>query len=677
MLSLGQGPRPRAIASPHQLQQRVRYIPPVFDSPISQHGQVSPPLSPRPTGTASKVTAVSPVLLGTASNVFTILRPEQNQIIAIDSLDLVAFIHRNDINVYGGSSGNLRYDVSLDGGQTFSNDLGVMNPLLTRNARYPNIAGLNLPGGSNPLNAGLVYGAPTLDNANTNWDGVVVGLSDIILSGSPNSTEHYLAQGAGTHLPGGLCQSAPGIFWMVEFEGDGTVAIGDVRIYRGEYNTTTSDVDWVVADTLDADHYTGFDGTATMVGPNIAFSPDGQTGWIGWLGDIVGGQDSSLLPILSKTTDCGVTWSTPIEVNLNTIPWIKDSLQTLWTDSLGNPASDGRATCAFDYDMTVDADGNPHLAVVICSGAEYAVSSALAKFLGDVTSHDGGATWDVSYISPVLTFRTPAFGTNPQVVMDNYVQVARDEGGCNIFFSWADSDTALVTGNGNGIGFGESINLAPNLRIAAKNVPTGQQTYPKLISDLDLIWDGAILFPTMAPIVLSESGGWKLPIVAAAMAGQNPVNQATFNYFGNDATISNANWCTPSTMSLSWDVFGMSSFVSPCAATPVAFCNAAVNGPCVPVGIHDPLAAGIVLGDAYPNPTTGTTRITFTLPTAQAVTLTLHNSIGQTVAVLAQGDYPGGVHAVEVQSQSLAVGLYMFELVAGDYAISKKLVVTR
>ncbi|MEY3444245.1 MAG: hypothetical protein RLZZ519_2526, partial [Bacteroidota bacterium] len=380
-------------------------------------------------------------------------------------------------------------------------------------------------------------------------------------------------------------------------------------------------------------------------------------------------------PVFSKSTDCGATWGPAFEVDLNAIAWIKDSLQTLWTDSLGNPASDGHASCSFDYDLTVDADGNPHVAVVICTGIDYSVSSGLAKFLGDVTTPDGGATWEVDYISPVLTFRTSTFGTSTTITMDNQPQIARDEGGCNIFFGWADSDTALVTGNLNGIGFGESTNLAPNLRIAAKNIATGHKTYPQLVTDGDLIWEGSILFPAMAPIVLNDPTGWNLPIVVAVMDANDPVNPATFWYLGNDCHIDNGSWCSPTAMNLSWEYFAYSSFVSPCTNPAVAVCNSAPVSPCVPVGIKNPQGGTMTLLDAYPNPTATRTVIGVEMSSTAEAILTLHNSLGQEILTIAQGELTSGKHKFVLDASQLTPGIYFYQLRTDAQSISKKLVV--
>jgi hypothetical protein len=626
--------------------------------------QTAPSLSPN-----GKVAAVSPVAMGSASNAFTILRTEQNQVAANDDLDMVVFTHRNNASVYGGSSGNLRYDVSIDGGATFGNDIGPLNPTMTLPARYPNGTIVNPAGNTNPLNAFQASYVPTLGTPT--WDGHFGGVSSIATSGTPSTVnENYLFATTGTLLPGGLCHGLPGEYWSVDVEYDGTNIIDTIRTFKGTWNSGTSDIDWEESTPVVPNHYTGFDGTVTMIGPNISFSPDGSVGWIGFLGDLAGdGVDTTLLPCFSKTTDNGATWSTPVAFNLNSIAWVADSLQTLWIDSLGNPASTGRATCAFDYDLTVDGNGNPHLAVVVGSATTtaspdpgYSIFSGLAKFMADVYSPDGGATWDVAYISPVLAFRTQTFGATASTVsMDNFPQVSRSASGSHVFFSWADSDTSLVTGNQNGIGFGESDNIAPNLRIAGMDVNNWTQSYPQLVSDGDLIWEGRILFPTMAPVALGDgSGCWNLPIVVAEMPAGEPVDPTNFHYFGNDATVCASDLCSPSGMTLAWDAFAFAGATPPCL-----------------VGVKNNVESNVVLGNAYPNPTSTAAVITFTLPTVSTIKVDLVNVYGQTVAVMAEGDFAAGNHRLDINTEKLASGVYFYNLHTNGQVLSKKLIVTK
>jgi hypothetical protein len=638
LLAQAQQPASKAVATTKQLQARATYQPKLDQ--MSSYYEINrtvvsatpapkaPTLSPN-----GKTVAVTPILLGSSSNAFTVLRTEQNQVFANDDLNLVGFTHRNNASIFGGSSGHLRYDISIDGGATFGNDVGETNPTLTQLCRYPNAILHNPTGNTNPLDAKVITCAPTL-NGTTAWDGHFNGVSQVVTNGSPTATEHYDFASQGTLLPGGLCEGLSGEFWAGDLDYDGSAATGPITIFKGVYNSGSSDAAWSLAGTLSPSHNLSFDGTPYMVGPNVSFSPDGSVGWVAWLGDLTGGRDSVFQPCFSKTTDNGATWSTPVEMQLNSIPWVADSLQAFWQDSLGNPASDGIATCAFDFDLTVDGNGNPHFGVVIGthgSGQSYSIASGIEKFFADVYSADGGATWDIAYISPVLTFRTPTFGATASTAsMDQNCQIARSEDGLYIFYAWSDSDTALVTGSMNGIGFGESDNLAPNLRIAARNSVTGEQSYPRLITDGDLIWEGRALFPTMAPTVLSDGQGcFKLPIVITEMPALEPIDPALFHYFGNDATICVSSMCSPASMNLSWGAFSTPGVTPPCA-----------------VGIKSNVESNVVLGNAYPNPTADQSVITFELPAASTISMDLVNVYGQQVAVIANGEYAAGAHRV-------------------------------
>jgi hypothetical protein len=666
------GQRPgqqKFVASPEQMQsvQNVKNSMYFYDetTPIVKALLLNEE-GPRLT-TNGKVSAVTPVALGSAGNAFTILRGEQNQVSVNNDLDLVTFTHRNNGSIFGGSSGNLRYDVSIDGGATFSNDIGYLNPAAAALlGRYPNGAIYNPAGNTNPLSAKVVYSAPTVGSPS--WDGHVFGVTDVVTSNQPTTTEHYAFNASTAYLPGGLTEGLPGEFWAVDNDFDGSAYLGTVNLYKGTY--TSNDVVFANVGELTPNNYTGFDGTPSMIGPNFGASPDGSVLWIAFLGDMAGdGVDSTYMPCFSKSTDNGATWSNTVAYNLNTEPWVADSLQSLWVDSLGNPASSGRATSTFDFDFTVDGNGNPHMIIVVASAStsdtpepSYSVYPGLAKFVADVYSTDGGATWDIAYISPVLTFRTPDFGATATVIsMDNFPQISRSEDGGFVFYSWTDSDTALVTGNQNGIGFGESDNLAPNLRIAGMNVNTGEQSYPKLVTDGDLIWEGRALYPTMGPVAVTGANScWNLPIVIMELPAGEPVDPALFHYFGNDAQICAGSMCDASSMNLSWDAFAFAGATPPCA-----------------VGIDNNVESNVVLGNAYPNPTADQSVITFELPAVSTISMDLVNVYGQQVAVIANGEYAAGAHRVVANTEKLASGVYFYNLRTNGQTISKKLIVTK
>lgn len=499
-------------------------------------------------------TQVSPVQLGRASNIFSILRPEQNQVWADDELNMVSFIHRQDVTIWGGGSaesGKLRYDISTDGGLTFSNDIGVLNSIYTSPARYPQMTGFNLTGSSNPLDQKLIWDAPTL-NPMGDWNAPVQGVADITTLNPVSSTENYFPEPVSTYLGSGLTQGLPGEFWSFDVSYNVPGGLNDsLYLQKGIFNPGTQDVDWEIYEWIKPVHNLSFDGTPKVASKNIAFSPDGSVGWAAFLGDLVGGPDSTFNPIFIPSFDGGVTWGNPIEVDLSTVDYITNSdcdpktipdvLREVFTDNMGQPLSTGRPTCTFEFDMTVDENGNPHMFVVVGSASTigsptpaYSVFSGLVKIALDIYSEDGGATWKAFKVAPIYTFRSPTIGTTPNsVTHDNFPQISRTPDGSHIFYSWVDTDTsALMTIS--------STNTNPNLRTAGLQVATGLATCPNWVTQGDLVWDGNALFPTMAPEVLVSDDGlsFNLPIVMAQYVAP-PSDPVRFWYFGNDAVIEN------------------------------------------------------------------------------------------------------------------------------------------
>src|SRR4051812_12440291 len=76
---------------------------------------------------------------GSAANMLTIIGNNQNPIAADKNLNTIVFVHRNNNNVFGGNSGQLRYDISTNGGGSWTSNQGVLNPSTNSLARYPNV----------------------------------------------------------------------------------------------------------------------------------------------------------------------------------------------------------------------------------------------------------------------------------------------------------------------------------------------------------------------------------------------------------------------------------------------------------------------------------------------------------------------------------------------------------
>jgi hypothetical protein len=88
------------------------------------------------------------------------------------------------------------------------------------------------------------------------------------------------------------------------------------------------------------------------------------------------------------------------------------------------------------------------------------------------------------------------------------------------------------------------------------------------------------------------------------------------------------------------------------------------------------------LAQNYPNPFNPSTTISFALPEAGEVTLTIFNLQGQRVAQLASGRFESGRHevtwhAVDERGQAVSSGVYIYVLKAGSFVSKNKLVLMK
>ena len=87
----------------------------------------------------------------------------------------------------------------------------------------------------------------------------------------------------------------------------------------------------------------------------------------------------------------------------------------------------------------------------------------------------------------------------------------------------------------------------------------------------------------------------------------------------------------------------------------------------------DDMPSGYALSQNYPNPFNPTTNISFVLPQASDVKLTVFNVLGQQVAVLAQGMYTSGMHTLNFNAANLASGTYIYRIEAGNFVEVRKM----
>ena len=88
------------------------------------------------------------------------------------------------------------------------------------------------------------------------------------------------------------------------------------------------------------------------------------------------------------------------------------------------------------------------------------------------------------------------------------------------------------------------------------------------------------------------------------------------------------------------------------------------------------------LSQNFPNPFNPVTNISFQVPEASDITVSVYNMMGQKVADLVQGHVEAGYHQVvwdsrNLQGESVSSGVYLYTITSGDFHAMKKMILMK
>jgi hypothetical protein len=418
------------------------------------------------------VNVVSIINIGTSGNAYSYgyAGGQKSIVWAVPELNMVTNFHRMGGTLDpGGYSGDLGYDLSVDGGLNWENMIEMYiaennagGEYYTDAARYPHHGVWNPEGNTNIDNAWMSYFAPNLDGSNStdSWGGYSYGAVNM---GDPSIRTKNLQSTAAPYyqyIPDGFEITKNGRVFALDVNQDwssGSVVYqGSLILNKGEWNEGEEDFIFD-QELLDAPVAAA---TTRPSHTQIAFADDGQTGYISFLGDNetvdIISEAPGYYPIIMKTTDGGDTWSDPQGIQLggpNGIAGIINDLLTdeqiaqLYEEPL--PARDEIPyTSAFDHNISVDANGNLHIGVVIgvVGSDDYSIVSASHLFAAyDIYTTDGGTTWHGIKLGSINQFR----GTWPgDYTEDNRIQTTLSPDRNTVFVSWLDTDLDDAEDNG-------------------------------------------------------------------------------------------------------------------------------------------------------------------------------------------------------------------------------------
>ena len=83
------------------------------------------------------------------------------------------------------------------------------------------------------------------------------------------------------------------------------------------------------------------------------------------------------------------------------------------------------------------------------------------------------------------------------------------------------------------------------------------------------------------------------------------------------------------------------------------------------------------LSSNYPNPFNPSTIIKYQIPQKSEVTIKIFSLLGQEVEILVNEEKDAGIYEVDFNAEDLPSGVYFYQLKAGSYVETKKMILLR
>ncbi|MBE0572786.1 MAG: T9SS type A sorting domain-containing protein [Ignavibacteriaceae bacterium] len=92
---------------------------------------------------------------------------------------------------------------------------------------------------------------------------------------------------------------------------------------------------------------------------------------------------------------------------------------------------------------------------------------------------------------------------------------------------------------------------------------------------------------------------------------------------------------------------------------------------------YAPIPETIELKQNYPNPFNPSTTIEFRIPESQFITLAVYNLLGEQVGLLVNENLSAGNYKTDWDASDLPSGIYIYNLLAGEFILSKKMILLK
>ncbi len=95
----------------------------------------------------------------------------------------------------------------------------------------------------------------------------------------------------------------------------------------------------------------------------------------------------------------------------------------------------------------------------------------------------------------------------------------------------------------------------------------------------------------------------------------------------------------------------------------------------IPISGEVPLT--FALSQNYPNPFNPSTKIRFSIPRSEFVKITIYDAIGKEVHTLVNQQLKGGIYEADFDAANMPSGVYFYNLIAGDFIETRKMVLVK
>ena len=573
------------------------------------------------------IQSLNKVPVGSSANIYSVLLEEQNCLSSNKDLNLIAFTHRKSVPLVSPeNSGYIQTHFSTDGGLSW--DSIIVHADGTNWGRYPSGVIYNPAGNTTVGNAYSVVAGPYTTSAG-GWMGSFHASKRF---DGTNGNEYINTVDtnvvSGSFLPRSWMQidNTGKIRLMAEKNLDNGTNYTTFKttIFTGVFNSGSNAFDWTSIDKV-PDYTVGStslpDGLRT---PAMAFSDDGQTGYLVYVGRNVNAIDPlAYHPMIYKTTDGGTTWDLQPAVDWNSMPVISSYLNTV--DSTGLH----RAFFGLIKDAIVDANGKLHFVTFINSASSNDPDSLGYSF--QFTNIEGymfhcwenGSGWNADLID--TQWGKDVDATNSPInpgTWSSRLQLSKTPAQDKIIFGWTDTDTSYIQK--------PYYNLYPDIKTQIFDINTNTST---------------------ATTNLTAGGSYD---------GDNYFMFLSRNSFFNTAT-------NEITLHMTTSKFGTTD-VSPAY-------HYYLTGAQISLGVNDPAKNGISsVSQNYPNPFTGTTQVDITLDKPASVVIDVTNMLGQTISSTSK-QLTEGTHTVTLNADNMKSGIYFYTVKTNISSVTHKMIV--